>query len=99
MSFSDFSDRISKSKRVGYESGEYEIVSTVCFFHFFLTKCFALIVMTLLGFFGYMHFLIKSRMMAEIICLWAALVRLDSLHFGEVFISLLSSFSLERVVE
>lgn len=26
----DFSDRISKSRRVGYESGEFEIVSTFC---------------------------------------------------------------------
>lgn len=26
--FADFSDRISRSRRVGYESGDYEIVST-----------------------------------------------------------------------
>lgn len=26
--FSDFSDRISKSRRVGYESGDYELVSS-----------------------------------------------------------------------
>lgn len=26
----DFSDRISRSRRVGYESGEFEIVSSSC---------------------------------------------------------------------
>lgn len=26
--FTDFSDRISRSRRVGYESGEFEIVSS-----------------------------------------------------------------------
>lgn len=39
--FPDFSDRISKSRRVGYESGEFEIVSIFCSaeeHYFVLTK-------------------------------------------------------------
>lgn len=29
LCITDFSDRISKTRRVGYESGEFEIVSTL----------------------------------------------------------------------
>lgn len=77
--FPDFSDRISKSRRVGYESGEFEIVSTFCSAeeHYFVLIKRLFILFTLC-----LSFLIKVREHVMLVA-WSflsALLLLNNIH-------------------
>lgn len=108
--FTDFSDRISKSKRVGYESGEFEIVSTFCsaeihyvaFYYFRRCSIFGnndtIMIFILLNKCNFTCFLGKLKSLGwcccVVVCLWELPFVLD------LYLSTFSSFfSLERAAE